>query len=652
MVSFLRNLSVSQIGRAAVWSTLVIAVVTLIGWFAHSPVLQALHYNSPPMVPRTALGLIFAALAVLVERRSLIKIFSGLGLGLALVILSSNILGTAFLDFSFIFTSVPTHTLVGSIETAIGLALSILSIMCLRLFSGEKPLLIGEIFCLFTLVLATLALSGFFAAATTETSIFYPAVTGMGMAFNTTLAFIFLNVGILNLGRNGRVYLFTSPTAGGVIARRLITTILIAPLILLALINHLVSWGLFEEAFRLPLALILSFSIFLAFTWVIARKVDVTETEKNQLYNQLVEKEKTYRLLLDTAPEGVFMVNSNGDCIFVNPAGEKLLGYAASELIKKNIRDLIPAEEHSRLREISLKLLHSSETYVSEWSMRKSDGEMLEVEVSARNIAKDTILAFARDIDERKRQQQLTNFKLELDSRLSNSLDYKHCIDQAVELISRKMTDFCLIVLHKKNGFLYSAVGFNSKLSDKATFSWLPLPGMLDEVNQGQQPILINRERLTQFYEQTFPPEEAKFCSDLQLASMLVLPLNSRGKIIGVVFLGSKSPGAGIELDVAQMVANRVGLYADNAILYEQATRASKDREDMVAIVSHDLKNPLAIISMSAKLLEKQSQKSGFQNEQLNSALLKINSASNYGLQLISDLLLQAKLESGKFHWI
>ncbi len=56
---------------------------------------------------------------------------------------------------------------------------------------------------------------------------------------------------------------------------------------------------------------------------------------------------------------------------------------------------------------------------------------------------------------------------------------------------------------------------------------------------------------------------------------------------------------------VAQGLADRAAIAIDNARLYQEARDAVRVREDVVAIVSHDLRNPLNAISLSAATLIK-----------------------------------------------
>lgn len=53
------------------------------------------------------------------------------------------------------------------------------------------------------------------------------------------------------------------------------------------------------------------------------------------------EFERQNQLLLDAAGEGIYGVDEQGCAIFINPAGERILGYRADELTGKNIHDMV-----------------------------------------------------------------------------------------------------------------------------------------------------------------------------------------------------------------------------------------------------------------------------------------------------------------------
>ena len=53
---------------------------------------------------------------------------------------------------------------------------------------------------------------------------------------------------------------------------------------------------------------------------------------------------------------------------------------------------------------------------------------------------------------------------------------------------------------------------------------------------------------------------------------------------------------------LAEDLARRAAFAVDNALLYEKSRIAVGEREDVLSVVSHDLRNPLGNILMSAAL--------------------------------------------------
>ncbi len=79
---------------------------------------------------------------------------------------------------------------------------------------------------------------------------------------------------------------------------------------------------------------------------------------------------------------------------------------------------------------------------------------------------------------------------------------------------------------------------------------------------------------------------------------------------------------------------------------HKDALKAIKSRDDILAVVSHDLKNPLSAISLNTELMIKRL--GGGENEKTLRSLTQIKKAVETMKDLLQDLLDQAKLESGK----
>jgi signal transduction histidine kinase len=86
-------------------------------------------------------------------------------------------------------------------------------------------------------------------------------------------------------------------------------------------------------------------------------------------------------------------------------------------------------------------------------------------------------------------------------------------------------------------------------------------------------------------------------------------------------------------------------LATENARLYEQAQRAVRAREEILAIVSHDLKNPLGAILLLTSILEQKT--APHEEPSISQALGKIERSAKSMLRLISDLLDFASIDAG-----
>ena len=93
---------------------------------------------------------------------------------------------------------------------------------------------------------------------------------------------------------------------------------------------------------------------------------------------------------------------------------------------------------------------------------------------------------------------------------------------------------------------------------------------------------------------------------ELGLRCFISAPLMSRGETLGMLTLVSASGDRNYgddDLELATDLARRAALAVDNARLYQQAQLATRARDDVLGIVSHDLRNPLNTINMAATFL-------------------------------------------------
>jgi signal transduction histidine kinase len=119
-------------------------------------------------------------------------------------------------------------------------------------------------------------------------------------------------------------------------------------------------------------------------------------------------------------------------------------------------------------------------------------------------------------------------------------------------------------------------------------------------------------------------------------------PLIARGRHLGTIVFALKAHRSFDEdlQQLAREVAERIALGIDNASLYHAAQRAIRGRDELLAVVSHDLRNPLNLIGLALQMLEQDP-------EALASALPSAKRGVDRMQRLIDDLLDVARIDTG-----
>ncbi|HEX8199984.1 MAG TPA: ATP-binding protein, partial [Isosphaeraceae bacterium] len=93
---------------------------------------------------------------------------------------------------------------------------------------------------------------------------------------------------------------------------------------------------------------------------------------------------------------------------------------------------------------------------------------------------------------------------------------------------------------------------------------------------------------------------------ELGCRSLMILPLVARGRTLGAISLLGTTSGRRFDpadLPLAEELACRAALAIDNARLYDEAQEAVRLRDQFLAMLAHELRNPLAPILNAASIL-------------------------------------------------
>lgn len=158
--------------------------------------------------------------------------------------------------------------------------------------------------------------------------------------------------------------------------------------------------------------------------------------------------------------------------------------------------------------------------------------------------------------------------------------------------------------------------------------------------------------------------EHLRIVRELGLASAMTVAIRSQERVLGTISFVAAESGRRYtrsDLEMAEELGRRAGLALENARLYEaerkareaavmarqQAEAASLAREEILAVVSHDLRNPLNAILMSANGLQAL-QIPDKPGQRVRTAADRIERACNRMARLIGDLVDFASVQSGQ----
>jgi PAS domain S-box-containing protein len=138
-------------------------------------------------------------------------------------------------------------------------------------------------------------------------------------------------------------------------------------------------------------------------------KIKTFETEHKNTLEALLESENLYRMIFESANDGIIIHDAEGHIFDVNQTMFTRLGYTKQELIKLSLKELITPEYAEKIAE-RMTALKKDGVAIFESADRRKDGTVMPVEVNARYITykgHQVILSVVRDIHERKLAEDL-----------------------------------------------------------------------------------------------------------------------------------------------------------------------------------------------------------------------------------------------------
>ncbi|HTE19154.1 MAG TPA: GAF domain-containing sensor histidine kinase, partial [Armatimonadota bacterium] len=140
--------------------------------------------------------------------------------------------------------------------------------------------------------------------------------------------------------------------------------------------------------------------------------------------------------------------------------------------------------------------------------------------------------------------------------------------------------------------------------------------------------------------------EHLRLIRALDARSRLLVPLHAGGRPLGVLTLVMGRSGrtySEVELSLAMELAVRVSMALDNARLYGELRQADRAKEDFLAMLAHELRNPLAPLRNAVEVLRLTADREA---QERNREV--IARQAEHMTRLVDDLLDMSRITRGK----
>jgi PAS domain S-box-containing protein len=295
------------------------------------------------------------------------------------------------------------------------------------------------------------------------------------------------------------------------------------------------------------------------------------------------------------------------------------------------------------------------DTWSAEYRFLRGDGSYASVLDRACVVRSDRgvpvrMIGAMMDVTERRRVEEAQRCLAGASAVLTSSLDYEFTLPALARLVVPTLADVCLVDVLDSEGVVRRLAGSHEvRRMERLLAAEPPAGGLAEHVVRTGEPVLVGE--FTEDAADGFPlgADHRRWLRRLGVRSLMVAPLSSRDHVLGAVTLAATDPGrryGPLDLMVAEDLARRIATAIDNAHLYEAAQQAAGAREQVLGVVSHDLRNPLNTIAVGTSLLLESVDERRSENRRWLEVIAR--AAEQMG-RMIGDLLDLSSIDAGRF---
>jgi PAS domain S-box-containing protein len=341
-------------------------------------------------------------------------------------------------------------------------------------------------------------------------------------------------------------------------------------------------------------------------------------TQRKRAEDAVRASERRYRTLLDFAPDPIVVFTLAGLVSYLNPAFSHIFGWTLAELEGKSIPYIPPGLQPEITNNIN-ELMEKKYLLRHETKRLTKDGRVLDVVMrsvlySESGDEPSGELVILKDITQQKRIARNNEAMRRISIALPEYPDLEELLDYISSEVKQLLySEGALVILLDEEsqelffpGAAYDDTATQKRVKETRFHTNQIAAGKV--IKTGEPLIVADTSKEPNLY-----PERDKKLG-YHTKNLLLMPLKSSDRSIGVLCAINKKEGTfdSTDIELLDMIAGTVALSIENARFseelkkaYREVTSLNRAKDKVISHLSHELKIPVSVLSLSLNSLAK-----------------------------------------------